>query len=195
MITGGCLCRSVRYRAESLPITTRLCWCRFCQYIAAGNSAVSVCFATDGFSIEGELADYASVADSGNDNSVNTDNSDSSINVADSGNDNSVDNSDSSVNLSFADNSVANSNNTDSSVSTMVLTSMELEAAVSNVSVNGGGWKDGEVETGAIDIDDGAFANFGGINTSSMNTGIGSANQAATAVGANANISFGNGGQ
>ena len=65
MITGGCLCRSVRYRTGSPPITTRLCWCRFCQYIAAGNAAVSVCFATDGFTIEGELADFASVADSG----------------------------------------------------------------------------------------------------------------------------------
>ena len=76
--------------------------------------------------------------------------------------------------------------------STTVLTSMELDASVSNISVDARGFKEGEIDTGSISIDNGALANFGGINTASMNTGIGSANQAATAVGANANISFGN---
>jgi hypothetical protein len=76
----------------------------------------------------------------------------------------------------------------------MVLTSMELDAEVTHIEIDADGFKAGEVETGSIAIDNGALANFGGINTSSMNTGIGSANQAATAVGANANITFGNNG-
>src|SRR5277367_2865319 len=66
MITGGCLCGAVRYETSAEPITTRLCWCRLCQYIAAGNAAVSVCFPTGGFSVTGETRDFQSVADSGN---------------------------------------------------------------------------------------------------------------------------------
>jgi hypothetical protein len=89
---------------------------------------------------------------------------------------------------------VEDSYNTDSSITTMVITSMELDAFVTHIETNAVGFKEGEIETGSIAIDNGALANFGGINTSSMNSGIGSANQAATAVGANANITFGNGG-
>ena len=64
--SGGCLCRSVRYETRDLPITTRLCWCRVCQYIATGNAAVSVCFPVSGMSISGDTRDFISVADSGN---------------------------------------------------------------------------------------------------------------------------------
>jgi hypothetical protein len=56
----------VRYATESQPITTRLCWCRVCQFFATGNAAVSVCFPTAGMSIIGETRDYESIADSGN---------------------------------------------------------------------------------------------------------------------------------
>src|SRR5687767_2113271 len=65
-ITGGCLCQSVRYRIAAAPITTRICWCRVCQYLAAGSATVNVCFSTSAITIEGELADFRSVADSGN---------------------------------------------------------------------------------------------------------------------------------
>jgi hypothetical protein len=53
MITGGCMCRAVRYQTEAEPIITRLCWCRVCQYVAAGNAAVGVCFPSAGMFIEG----------------------------------------------------------------------------------------------------------------------------------------------
>jgi hypothetical protein len=66
MISGGCLCGAVRYQTETEPITTRFCWCRVCQFFAAGNAAVSVCFPTAGMTITGEPRDYLSIADSGN---------------------------------------------------------------------------------------------------------------------------------
>ena len=66
MIAGGCLCGAVRYETEAEPITARFCWCRFCQYIATGNAAVSVCFPSAGMSVTGETRDFVSVADSGN---------------------------------------------------------------------------------------------------------------------------------
>ncbi|HEX2585841.1 MAG TPA: GFA family protein [Steroidobacteraceae bacterium] len=65
-ITGGCLCGAVRYSSTAEPIITRMCWCRVCQYFAAGNATVNVCFPSEAISISGELRDYPSTADSGN---------------------------------------------------------------------------------------------------------------------------------
>jgi len=66
VIEGGCLCRQVRYRITAEPIVTRVCWCRLCQYLAAGNATVNVCFPSNAITIEGETRDYRSIADSGN---------------------------------------------------------------------------------------------------------------------------------
>lgn len=66
VVTGGCLCKSVRYRVSAQPVVTRMCWCRVCQYFACGNASVNVCFPSNVISIEGEARDYRSVADSGN---------------------------------------------------------------------------------------------------------------------------------
>ena len=65
-IQGGCLCKAVRYESTSDPMVTRVCWCRVCQYIAAGNGTVNVFFPTDSFTVQGETSTYTSVADSGN---------------------------------------------------------------------------------------------------------------------------------
>jgi hypothetical protein len=65
MVTGGCLCKAVRYDIDAEPIVTRLCWCRTCQYFALGNAAVSVCFPSASIAVHGETRDYASTADSG----------------------------------------------------------------------------------------------------------------------------------
>jgi hypothetical protein len=65
-ITGGCLCRAVRYRSSATPLVTRVCWCRLCQYVGAGSGTVNVCFLRDAMRIDGELKDFRSVADSGN---------------------------------------------------------------------------------------------------------------------------------
>ena len=65
-ITGGCLCREIRYESTSEPIITRLCWCRVCQYLGAGSGTVNVCFPTATFTVNGAPRDYRSIADSGN---------------------------------------------------------------------------------------------------------------------------------
>jgi len=65
-ITGGCRCRAVRFRITAAPIATRICWCRDCQYFAAGNATVNVCFPSNAIAIEGALTDFRSLADSGN---------------------------------------------------------------------------------------------------------------------------------
>jgi hypothetical protein len=65
-ITGGCLCKSVRYQINAAPIITRSCWCRVCQYIGAGSATVNVCFPSAAVTVSGEQRDYSMVADSGN---------------------------------------------------------------------------------------------------------------------------------
>jgi hypothetical protein len=65
-ISGGCLCRAVRYTATAEPIACRVCWCRDCQYFAAGNATVNVVFLAAAVSISGPLRGYTSIADSGN---------------------------------------------------------------------------------------------------------------------------------
>jgi hypothetical protein len=65
-IAGGCLCGAVRYTIEAdAPIATRLCWCRVCQYLAAGNASVNLLFPSDAVRITGDTNDHVLVADSG----------------------------------------------------------------------------------------------------------------------------------
>jgi hypothetical protein len=65
-ITGGCLCGAVRYTVTADPVTTRICWCRDCQYFAAGSGTVNVVFPVEAVTLSGPLRDYESTADSGN---------------------------------------------------------------------------------------------------------------------------------
>lgn len=65
-ITGGCLCRAIRYELDAAPIVARTCWCRVCQYIGAGSGTVNTCFPTAALTLHGTPADFRSVADSGN---------------------------------------------------------------------------------------------------------------------------------
>jgi hypothetical protein len=65
-IVGGCLCGAVRYTVAADPIATRVCWCRDCQRLAAGNATVNLVFPASKVTLTGPLRDYASVADSGN---------------------------------------------------------------------------------------------------------------------------------
>jgi hypothetical protein len=65
-ISGGCLCRAVRYTVAADPIACRVCWCRDCQYFAAGSATVNVVFPSSAVSVSGPLRDYTSIAESGN---------------------------------------------------------------------------------------------------------------------------------
>ena len=65
MIEGGCLCGAVRYKANAAPLVVRACWCRLCQFIAAGNATINLAFPSDAVTISGELSDYRSIAESG----------------------------------------------------------------------------------------------------------------------------------
>jgi hypothetical protein len=64
-ITGGCLCRAVRYEVDAAPVTVRTCWCRTCQYVSGGSAAVNVVFPSDKIRIMGATREYEIVADSG----------------------------------------------------------------------------------------------------------------------------------
>lgn len=66
IITGGCLCKDVRYESTAEPIVARVCWCRVCQYLGAGSGTVNACFATASFTVKGTTRDYRNTADSGN---------------------------------------------------------------------------------------------------------------------------------
>lgn len=63
--TGGCLCGQVRYSISADPIAVRACWCRVCQYLAAGSATINAVFRADAVSVTGRISDYASKADSG----------------------------------------------------------------------------------------------------------------------------------
>ena len=65
-ITGKCLCGSVTLAIAAEPIATRLCWCRLCQRLAAGNATVNMVFPAEAVKTIGEVRWFESVADSGN---------------------------------------------------------------------------------------------------------------------------------
>ncbi len=65
-MTGGCLCKAVRYRVSEPPLNVRSCWCRLCQYLGGGSGTVNALFKTAAVTVDGELREFQSVADSGN---------------------------------------------------------------------------------------------------------------------------------
>jgi hypothetical protein len=65
-ITGGCLCGAVRFACDAPPVMARACWCRVCQYLAAGNATINLIVRADGLRVTGALSEYVSTADSGN---------------------------------------------------------------------------------------------------------------------------------
>lgn len=65
-ISGGCLCGAVRYEISGEPITMRVCWCKDCQRLAAGNGSANLLFRRDAVKITGNPATFSKPADSGN---------------------------------------------------------------------------------------------------------------------------------
>jgi len=97
---------------------------------------------------------------------------------------------------------VVNDHRVDRSVNyrgSVVLSQQELSGTVSNVAFNADAAKNnqfsGNVGSGPISNDGGAYSNFSGIQTASNNTGLGSVNQAATSVAAHVSFRDSGGGQ
>jgi hypothetical protein len=65
LVTGRCFCGAVRFQFDELPVATRACWCKDCQYLSSGNASVNVIFRTETFKITGDVSEYVSTADSG----------------------------------------------------------------------------------------------------------------------------------
>jgi hypothetical protein len=64
-ISGGCACGKVRLRAEADPVFTAVCHCRACQRAGGGAFAVIVALPASSLRIDGIVATYDSVGDSG----------------------------------------------------------------------------------------------------------------------------------
>ncbi len=64
-IHGGCACGAVRWKASEEPVEVRACWCRLCQYYAAGGASLNLVFRIEAVEVQGELRDHALTAESG----------------------------------------------------------------------------------------------------------------------------------
>ena len=65
MITGGCLCGTIRYEAEVEWFLAIRCHCRDCQYVSGGEPAAVISVARGALRVLGEPRVYRSKADSG----------------------------------------------------------------------------------------------------------------------------------
>jgi hypothetical protein len=65
MHTGRCLCGAVTFRVTADPVAVRTCWCRQCQYFAAGSATVNAVFPSEALEAEGETTAIECAADSG----------------------------------------------------------------------------------------------------------------------------------
>jgi hypothetical protein len=59
-LTGGCLCRKIRYSIEGGPLASGLCYCRDCQYTCGGTCAAGFVITRDSLTIEGQPKAYRS---------------------------------------------------------------------------------------------------------------------------------------
>jgi hypothetical protein len=64
MITGGCLCGSVRYESNGEPLFSVLCHCRDCQKASGASRMPVMGVAKTSFSVRGETRSYAKVGGS-----------------------------------------------------------------------------------------------------------------------------------
>jgi hypothetical protein len=65
-LTGACQCGAVRITTSAAPLTTRACWCRDCQKLAAGGPTHNAFFKTEDVAVDGEVRWHDVDADSGN---------------------------------------------------------------------------------------------------------------------------------
>ena len=65
IISGGCLCGSVRFRGEAEARFQVKCYCTDCRRLSAAGHAAMIGFARDAVAIEGKVTEFRSKADSG----------------------------------------------------------------------------------------------------------------------------------
>jgi hypothetical protein len=65
MLTGGCLCGALRYRAEGEPMLQGFCHCRNCQRLSGSGHVGFICFPEGAVTVEGKTTSYAATGNSG----------------------------------------------------------------------------------------------------------------------------------
>jgi len=64
--SGRCLCGAVSFKLAAEPLSTRVCWCRDCQHLAA-NGSVNLLVQAESLFVSGQISEYTKKADSGDD--------------------------------------------------------------------------------------------------------------------------------
>jgi hypothetical protein len=65
IMTGGCACGAVRYRADGEPLLQGLCHCRTCQRISGAGHVGFVCLPECAVTVEGATESYSLTGGSG----------------------------------------------------------------------------------------------------------------------------------
>ncbi|MDA8416521.1 MAG: GFA family protein [Betaproteobacteria bacterium] len=66
IITGGCLCGTIRYKCHDEPVFSGNCHCRDCQRTSGSAFAPAMFFQESVVEIIGDTKSYEAIADSGN---------------------------------------------------------------------------------------------------------------------------------
>jgi len=64
-VQGGCLCGALRYRLKAAPTSVVLCHCTHCQKVSGSAFSTNATVADSDIEVEGEMASYADVGESG----------------------------------------------------------------------------------------------------------------------------------
>jgi hypothetical protein len=65
IMTGGCVCGALRYRAEGTPLVQGLCHCRTCQRVTGSGHVGFMAFPEQAVAIEGAQQVYSVIGGSG----------------------------------------------------------------------------------------------------------------------------------
>ena len=65
IMTGGCACGALRYRAEGEPLLQGLCHCRNCQHVSGAGHVGFLCLPESAVTVEGPVRSYSLTGGSG----------------------------------------------------------------------------------------------------------------------------------
>jgi hypothetical protein len=65
VLTGGCACGALRYRAEGKPVLQGFCHCRSCQRTSGAGHVGWLCFSETAVTLAGRRREYARLGGSG----------------------------------------------------------------------------------------------------------------------------------